>query len=144
MTTTNNCYPLDSQKEPGIIYPVSRDLRHPGYPYKSDNILLALSVSYVYYQHVQLDFKGKGEDMLFRVSWSPNQTMSNLSPLGYHAFDIYNYYENKQTKKLTSEENQEIKSWFAQKQENQPVNSYNSIFKGQNLIVIQVGYWLFY
>ena len=70
--------------------------------------------------------------------------MSNLSPLGYHAFDIYNYYENKQTKKLTSEENQEIKSWFAQKQENQPVNSYNSIFKGQNLIVIQVGYWLFY
>lgn len=101
-------------------------------------ILLALSVSYIYYQHVQMDLNGIGEDMLFRVSWSPNQTMSNLSPLGYHAFDIYNYYENKQTEKLTSEENQEIKSWFAQKQENLPTNQYNGIFKGQNLIMIQV------
>lgn len=101
-------------------------------------ILLILSVSYVYYQHVQLDIKGKGQDMLFRVSWSPNQTMTNLSPLGYHAFDLYNYYENKQTEKLTPEENQEIKTWFAQKQENLPSNQYKGIFKGQNLIMIQV------
>ena len=101
-------------------------------------ILLVLSVSYVYYQHVRLDLNGKGEDMLFRVSWSPNQTMSNLSPLGYHAFDIYNYFESKQTQKLTPEENQAIKSWFVQKQENLPANQYKGIFKGQNLIVIQV------
>jgi len=101
-------------------------------------MLLVISVSYVYYQHVQLDLNGKGDDMLFRVSWSPNQTMSNLSPLGYHAFDIYNYYENKQTEKLTSQENQEIKTWFAQKQENRPPNQYNGLFKGQNLMIIQV------
>ncbi|OLN28323.1 LTA synthase family protein [Desulfosporosinus metallidurans] len=101
-------------------------------------ILLALSISYIYFQHVQLDIKGKGEDMLFRVSWSPNQTMSNLSPLGYHAFDIYNFYENKQLEKLTSVEDQEIKSWFEQKQKSLPPNQYNSIFKGQNLIIIQV------
>jgi len=101
-------------------------------------ILFVLSVSYVYYQHVQLDLNGKGEDMLFRVSWSPNQTMSNLSPLGYHAFDVYNYYINKQSTKLTPEENQAIKRWFAQKQENLPANSYKGIFTGQNLIMIQV------
>ena len=101
-------------------------------------ILLALSASYVYYEHVRLDLRGKGEEMLFRVSWSPNQTMSNLSPLGYHAFDIYNYYENQQTEKLTAEENQEINAWFAQKQENLPANQYQGIFKGKNLIMIQV------
>ena len=101
-------------------------------------ILFVLSVSYVYYLHVQLDLNGKGEDMLFRVSWSPNQTMSNLSPLGYHAFDVYNYYINKQSTKLTPEENQAIKRWFAQKQENLPANSYKGIFTGQNLIMIQV------
>ncbi|KGP74923.1 phosphoglycerol transferase [Desulfosporosinus sp. Tol-M] len=101
-------------------------------------ILFALSVSYVYYQHVQLDLRGKGEDMLFRVSWSPNQTMSNLSALGYHAFDIYNYFENKRTEILTPEENQEIKSWFAQKQENLPTNMYSGMYKGQNLLIIQV------
>jgi len=102
------------------------------------SIFFMLSVAYVYYQHVQLDLKGSGQDMLFRVSWSPNQTMSDLSPLGYHAFDIYNYYENIQTEKLTSEENQEIKNWYTQKQENRSANQYQGIFKGQNLIIIQV------
>ena len=101
-------------------------------------ILLVLSVSYVYYQHVQLDLKGNGQTMLFRICWSPNQTMSNLSPLGYHTFDIYNYYENIKNEKLTVGENQEIKAWFAQKQENLPPNQYKGIFKGQNLIMIQV------
>ncbi|MDR3587093.1 MAG: LTA synthase family protein [Desulfosporosinus sp.] len=101
-------------------------------------ILLVLSISYVYYQHVQLDLKGKGQDMLFRVSWSPNQTMSDLSPLGYHAFDLYNYHENNQIEKPTLEENQTIKNWFAQKLENLPTNQYSGLFKGQNLIIIQV------
>ena len=101
-------------------------------------ILLSLSISYVYYQHVQMDLNGKGEEMLFRVSWSPNQTMSNLSPLGYHAFDIYNYYENKNTTKPTPQENKEIKSWFAQNQEKLPSNQYKGMFKGKNLLIIQV------
>jgi len=101
-------------------------------------ILFTLSFSYVYYQHVQLDLKGNGEGMLFRVCWSPNQTMSNLSPLGYHAYDFYNYYMDRLTIKLTPEENQEIKSWFEQKQEDLPVNSFKGIFTGQNLIMIQV------
>ncbi|MDR3541247.1 MAG: LTA synthase family protein [Desulfosporosinus sp.] len=101
-------------------------------------LLFMLSVSYVYYQHVQMDLKGNGREMLFRVSWSPNQTMSDLSPLGYHAFDIYNYYENKQIEKPTLEENRAISTWFAQKQENLPANQYSGLFKGQNLIVIQV------
>ena len=101
-------------------------------------ILLVLSISYVYYQHVQLDLKGKGQDMLFRVAWSPNQTMSDLSPLGYHAFDLYNYHENNQIEKPTLEENQTIKNWFAQKLENLPANQYSGLFKGQNLIIIQV------
>jgi Phosphoglycerol transferase and related proteins, alkaline phosphatase superfamily len=101
-------------------------------------ILLALSVSYIYYQHVQLDVKSNGKGMLFRVSWSPNQTMSNLSPIGYHAFDIYNFYKNKQTEKVTPDEDREIKNWFAQKQENLPPNQFKGMYKGQNLIVIQV------
>ena len=101
-------------------------------------ILLVLSISYVYYQHVQLDLKGKGQDMLFRVAWSPNKTMSDLSPLGYHAFDLYNYHENNQIEKPTLEENQTIKNWFAQKLENLPANQYSGLFKGQNLIIIQV------
>jgi len=101
-------------------------------------ILFILSVSYIYYQHVQMDLSGHDEKMLFRVAWSPNQTMSNLSPLGYHGFDIYNYLKDSQAAKLTPEENQEIKNWFAENQEKLPANEYKGIFKGQNLIMIQV------
>ncbi|MDQ7092425.1 LTA synthase family protein [Desulfosporosinus sp. PR] len=99
---------------------------------------VVLAISYIYYQHVRLDLHGKGEQMLFRVSWSPNQTMSNLSPLGYHVFDLYNYYENQQVKKVSPEQSAEIKEWFQQKQENLPPNQFAGLFKGQNLIVIQV------
>lgn len=101
-------------------------------------ILIILSSLNVYYRHIKLDLRGKGEDMLFRVSWSPNQTMSNLSPLGYHVFDIYNYFKNKQTEKLSPEETKEIENWFEQNQENLPINQYSGLFKGQNLLIIQV------
>ncbi|EHQ89206.1 phosphoglycerol transferase family protein, alkaline phosphatase superfamily [Desulfosporosinus youngiae DSM 17734] len=101
-------------------------------------ILFVLSVVHVYYQHVQIDLKGNGDEMLFRVAWSPNQTMSNLSPLGYHGFDIYNYVKDSKDAKLTPEENEEIKNWLAQNQEKLPANEYKGIFKGKNLIMIQV------
>ncbi|HBW35786.1 LTA synthase family protein [Desulfosporosinus sp. BICA1-9] len=101
-------------------------------------ILFVLSISYIYYQHVQMDLRGNGETMLFRVAWSPNQTMSNLSPLGYHGYDIYNYLKDSKAPKLTPEENQNIENWFVQNQENLPANQYQGMFKGQNLIMIQV------
>jgi lipoteichoic acid synthase len=101
-------------------------------------LILLLSSTFIYYQHIQLDEKGNGETMLFRVSWSPNQTMTNLSPLGYHAYDLYNYYENKKVEKVSPTESLEIKNWFAQKQENLPPNRYTGMFTKQNLIVIQV------
>lgn len=101
-------------------------------------ILLALSVSYIYYQHVQLDLNGKGDTMLFRVAWCPNQTMSNLSPLGYHSYDIYNFYKDSKDSKLTPMESQGIKTWFGQNQEKLPDNQFKSLFKGKNLIMIQV------
>lgn len=101
-------------------------------------ILLVLSVSYIYYQHVQLDLNEKSDSMLFRVAWCPNETMSNLSPLGYHSYDIYNFYKNTKDNQLTPGENQEINNWFGQNQEKLPANEYKGIFKGQNLIMIQV------
>lgn len=101
-------------------------------------ILLVIATSYIYYQHVQLDLRSNGKAMLFRVSWSPNQTMSNLSPLGYHGYDLYNFYKNQQNVQVTPAEDQKIQNWFAQKQENLPSNQFAGMFKGQNLIVIQV------
>lgn len=101
-------------------------------------MLIAVSISAIYYQHVQLDLKGNDDTMLFRVAWAPNQTLTNLSPVGYHLYDLYNYYEDTKPYELSSEEKQNIKSWFAAKQENLPPNQYAGLYKGENLLVIQV------
>lgn len=100
--------------------------------------LIAVSISAIYYQHVQLDLKGNDDTMLFRVAWAPNQTLTNLSPVGYHLYDLYNYYEDTKPYELSPEEKQNIKSWFAVKQENLPPNQYAGLYKGENLLVIQV------
>lgn len=101
-------------------------------------LLLGVSISGIYYQHVQLDLKGNGDTMLFRVAWAPNQTLTNLSPVGYHLYDLYNYYEDTKPYNLTAQESEELKTWFADKQENIPPNQYAGLFSGENLLVIQV------
>ncbi|AFM41313.1 phosphoglycerol transferase family protein, alkaline phosphatase superfamily [Desulfosporosinus acidiphilus SJ4] len=97
-----------------------------------------LPITCIYYEHLQLDLSGNPNTMLFRVSWSPNQTMSNLSPLGYHIFDLYNFYKNKHVQPITPQQTAEIQNWFEQKQENMPTNHFTGMFAGQNLLVIQV------
>jgi phosphoglycerol transferase MdoB-like AlkP superfamily enzyme len=101
-------------------------------------LLLVISITGIYYEHVKLDLNGNGDTMLFRVAWAPNQTLTNLSPLGYHLYDLYNYYEDTRPYTLTAEESEQLKTWFADKQENLPLNQYAGLFKGQNLLVIQV------
>ncbi|MFT8351934.1 LTA synthase family protein [Clostridium saccharoperbutylacetonicum] len=73
---------------------------------------------------------------LFSQSWAPFQTFSDMSPLGYHGFDI-NFYQDK-NKKLSSEDEDKIKNWMENNKENLPDNEYKGIFKGKNLIAIQV------
>jgi len=73
---------------------------------------------------------------LFRVSWAPFQTFSDMSPLGYHGFDL-NFYADK-NKTLTSDEENDIENWFNDNKENLPDNKYKGMLKGKNLIAIQV------
>lgn len=101
-------------------------------------LLLVISISGITYQHFRLDLQGNGETILFCVAWTPNQTLTNLSPLGYHLYDLYNYYEDGKPYTLTAQEEQQVRTWFTNKQENLPPNEYAGIFKGKNLLVIQV------
>lgn len=102
--------------------------------------VFAISVSYLGYGHYKIDILKKGYEnqMVFRSSWAPNQTVSNLTPIGYHLFDTYNYLKESKQYVLNEDEKKEIKTWFEEKQEVLPDNKYKSMFKGKNLIVIQV------
>ena len=87
--------------------------------------------------HYYIDIKqmGNGKN-LFRQSWAPFQTFSDMSPLGYHGFD-FNFYADK-NKTLTSDDKNDIENWFNDNKENIPDNNYKGMLKGKNVIALQV------
>lgn len=103
-------------------------------------LLLILPVLYIGYAHIKIDKLGRGYicQTLFKKTWSQNLVMYNLSPLGYHLFDFYNYREDKKVYNLLEEEKNEIKTYFNSKEKGLPKNNYSGIFKGKNLITIQL------
>jgi lipoteichoic acid synthase len=102
-------------------------------------IVITISVLYISHAHYRIDIQRKNwSDILFRICWTPRQTMSNLSPIGYHIYDSYVYYKESKPYKLSSVEKTEVEQWFVNKEEKLPDNKYKGIFKGKNLIFIQV------
>lgn len=102
-------------------------------------VAMLLSVGYISYAHYRIDIVEEGQNsILFRICWTPNQTMANLSPIGYHIYDAFNYWSESKPYVMTENEKNEIEQWFNSKKENLEDNKYKGIFKGKNLIVIQV------
>lgn len=71
-------------------------------------------------------------------NYDPTNTAEYFSPIGYHIFDIYNVYKNSKPYEMTAEDQAQIKEYYDFKNENLPDNKYKGMFKGKNLIVIQV------
>lgn len=103
-------------------------------------LLLILSSSYIVYAHYTIDIydKTNGDKMLFRTCWAPFQSMSNMSPLGYHGYDVYKYLKEVKNINLTSEDKLQIEDWLNFNNENISDNEYKGIVEGKNLIAIQV------
>lgn len=68
----------------------------------------------------------------------PEDRMVSLGPIGYHIYDGYNYLENKRVYKFTNEEITQIQEFYKDKMESLPDNKYKSMYKGKNLLLIQV------
>lgn len=65
-------------------------------------------------------------------------TADNISPLGYGIYSSYNYFADKKTISLSKSEKNKIAQWYQDKRENLPDNEYKGMFKGKNLLIIQV------
>lgn len=101
--------------------------------------MFILSSGLLYLIHYKVDVLEKGENkILFRTCWAPTQTMSNLSPIGYHMHDAYNFWKDSIPYKLTKEDKSNIDKWFNMKPENLPDNKYKGMLKGKNLLLLQV------
>lgn len=103
-------------------------------------ILFLIPSLYLAYNHIKVDKfqRGYAYQYLFKRTWSQNQMMYYLTPIGYHIYDLYNYEQDNKLYVISKQEEIEIKKYFSSKERNLKDNSYSGILKGKNLIVIQV------
>lgn len=100
-------------------------------------IVFSLSALIIFISHYIIDIKGTipGQSFL-RLSWAPFQTFSDMSPLGYHGFDL-KYFVGR-NKELSDSDINDVQSWINNNKEDIPDNEYFGMIKGKNLIAIQV------
>lgn len=100
-------------------------------------IVFSLSALIIFISHYIIDIKGTipGQSFL-RLSWAPFQTFSDMSPLGYHGFDL-KYFVGR-NKELSDSDINDVQSWINNNKEDIPNNEYFGMLKGKNLIAIQV------
>lgn len=102
-------------------------------------ILLAVGIAIPSYYHYRYDVLEDGANRrYFYTYFSPVLNISIMSPIGYHIHDIASYIENSKRLVLTEQDNKQISDWYKNKQENLPDNEYKAMFKGKNLIFVQV------
>ncbi|MEC0229508.1 LTA synthase family protein [Paenibacillus alba] len=103
-------------------------------------ILMAAAVGVISYDHYRIDVQDatKGQMIFLRMCWVPFQSMSNMSPIGYHLLDGLRLFGETKEVDLTAHERGELQDWFANNAEKLPDNGYKGKFLGKNLIVIQV------
>ncbi|SHJ47657.1 Phosphoglycerol transferase MdoB [Hathewaya proteolytica DSM 3090] len=103
-------------------------------------ILLIIPSVYLTYNHFKVDVFKKGfrEQYLFFTTWTQNQNMFNLMPIGYHIMDGYNFYKDSKQHIMAKKDEEEIDKWFKQKAEILPDNKFKGIYKGKNIITLQV------
>lgn len=96
-----------------------------------------LSGAFIFISHYKIDIKGTVQGKsLFRLSWAPFQTFSDMSPLGYHGFDLV--YFTGRNEKLSDSDINDVKEWISNNKEDISDNEYFGILKGKNLVAIQV------
>lgn len=103
-------------------------------------LVLIFAISSIAFLHYMIDKRHSSRfptKYMFFTCWTPPQTMKDLSPIGYHIYDIYVFWQDCQPVVLTDKDKADIKSWYQKKNENLPDNKYKGLFKGKNLIFIE-------
>lgn len=97
--------------------------------------ILYLSVNFL---NINKNFQSFSGEKSFSKSMMPDNKMFYLGPIGYHVYDLYNFYLNVKPYEFSKEELQEMDNWHKNNDENLIDNRYKDMFKGKNLLFIQV------
>lgn len=108
--------------------------------WKGTLVVLLISICYIGYVpfNVNVLKRENVRNSYLFSNYDPTNTVEYFSPIGYHIFDVYNVYKNSKPYKMTAEDETKIKEYYDFKNENLPDNEFKGMFKGKNLIVIQV------
>ncbi|MDK0686209.1 LTA synthase family protein [Clostridium perfringens] len=108
--------------------------------WKGTLVVLLISICYIGYVpfNVNVLKRENVRNSYLFSNYDPTNTVEYFSPIGYHIFDVYNVYKNSKPYKMTAEDESKIKEYYDFKNENLPDNEFKGMFKGKNLIVIQV------
>lgn len=98
-----------------------------------------LSIVFIIGHYIATDIYGKDKyAYIFHTYWKPEATICNASPLGYHVYDVYVFFADFRPYKISDSDRADIQKWIDNKKENLPDNSYKGMYKGKNLLVLQV------
>ncbi|MDP4093220.1 MAG: LTA synthase family protein [Bacillota bacterium] len=103
-------------------------------------LLFLIPAGYISYAHYEFDLSSQRgvKQYLFVTKWTPSTTITNLSPVGYHLYDAFQYFIQNRKQTLSAQEKKNVQKWYEDKKENLPDNQYKGMFKGMNLLMIQV------
>ncbi|WP_029699457.1 LTA synthase family protein [Clostridium sp. Ade.TY] len=93
----------------------------------------------IYTTHYLIDVKDvtKGKVKFMSVDWSPFIMMQNQSPIGYHLYEASRAIEQKNFQG-NEEEIKQASNWLAWNNKKLPDNKYKGIFKGKNVVFLQI------
>lgn len=93
----------------------------------------------IYTTHYLIDVKDvtKGKVKFMSVDWSPFIMMQNQSPIGYHLCEASRAIEQKNFQG-NEEEIKQASDWLAWNNKKLPDNKYKGIFKGKNVVFLQI------
>lgn len=89
--------------------------------------------------HYLVDIKNiyKGNVQFIKGEWASFVTVQRATPLGYHLYEA-NLALSKKSIEPNEEEMKKVDDWLAWNEENLPNNEYAGIFKGKNLVFLQI------
>ncbi len=101
--------------------------------------LFAMSVAFIIGSYYAIDVYGNDKyGHIFHTYWKPEATICNASPLGYHVYDCYVFFADFRPYKISEKDRVDIQKWIDNKKENLPDNNFKGMYKGKNLLVLQV------
>lgn len=100
---------------------------------------IILCILTIYITHYLIDIKDitKGRVKFMSVEWSPFIMAQNQSPIGYHLYEAIRAIEKKNFQG-NKDEIKQVDDWLSWNNKKLPDNKYKGIFKGKNVVFLQI------